>query len=382
MCTPMRWGPAVSSDSDSNNDKNYSVDISGLSEPLKALVIGVMRGITGLASPMQIRRVAKAERDAAVDRAYGDAAAMTIKERARRRMDEELAAMNLDTTPEAKEPAVPDEALEANPKAQAQGWGSRDETAITIRERSAFRAESEALAHQQNLEAVAIRGLEILMQNPPDGGLSALPDSQWLSRFRDGCRHIFDADIQELWARALAGKISSSGSFSLRTLQIVEVIDSNVADAFTRFLRACSRIDGEPAMLDMTFYWDAADISWREIECLLDVGLVTEGHDETEDIVVDELGSLSNAAATVLEIDGRRIHAIRVGPNNHQLPLFNLTRSGGEIMSLVDKATASLGKSVDVDQMLLAMDRHDPKSIKSVVKSEGMYMWLEELTSP
>lgn len=95
---------------------------------------------------------------------------------------------------------------------------------------------AERVAHieerrQQNIEQIiAITASEL----PPK--VSAEPlDTDWVSAFFEQCKDIGSEHMQQIWAKILAGEVATPGSFSKRTLSIVQAMTKEEAALFTRF---------------------------------------------------------------------------------------------------------------------------------------------------
>lgn len=80
------------------------------------------------------------------------------------------------------------------------------------------------------------------------------PDMAWTSSYSNAAQDISDENIQELWARTLAGEIASPGSTSIRTLGVLRDLDQPTA---LRFRRLCS--------IAVSFSVDGADFDHRVI---------------------------------------------------------------------------------------------------------------------
>ena len=60
------------------------------------------------------------------------------------------------------------------------------------------------------------------------------PDMPWTSSFSNAAQDISDNDMQELWARVLAGEVGAPGSTSIRTLNVLHNLDQSTARLFRR----------------------------------------------------------------------------------------------------------------------------------------------------
>lgn len=152
------------------------IDGAGVAKPLNTLVRRFSDAIAGSFRPRQIRRVAQAEADAAK---------------------------------------------------------IREESALEIRamrERADRRADEENLRHQQNMETIAGKATDHLND---DANPEAV-DEDWFASFFDKARLVSDDQIQDVWARILAGEANRSGSFSKRVLSTVADMSREDAELFTK----------------------------------------------------------------------------------------------------------------------------------------------------
>jgi uncharacterized repeat protein (TIGR03899 family) len=84
---------------------------------------------------------------------------------------------------------------------------------------------------QQNIEQIiAIAASEL----PPKVSAKSL-DTDWVSAFFEQCKDIGSEHMQKIWAKILAGEVARPGSFSKRTLSIVQAMTKEEAASFTRF---------------------------------------------------------------------------------------------------------------------------------------------------
>lgn len=144
-------------------------------KPADTAVRRFSAAIEGIFRPKQIRRVAEAEADAARIRARTDVEIEAMRGRAKRRSDEEN------------------------------------------------------LRHQQNMETISAKAAGHLND---DANPEAV-DDDWLTSFFDKARLVSDDQIQDVWARILAGEANRPGSFAKRTLSIVADMEQRDAALFT-----------------------------------------------------------------------------------------------------------------------------------------------------
>jgi len=102
-----------------------------------------------------------------------------------------------------------------------------------LQERALQRWIFEEGKQQKNIEAIAAKALPHLDEK-------ARPDrveDDWIANFFDKCRLISDEQMQELWAKLLAGEANSPRSYSKRTINLLSSLDK--ADALL-FNTLCS----------------------------------------------------------------------------------------------------------------------------------------------
>ena len=112
------------------------------------------------------------------------------------------------------------------------------------------------------------------------------PDSRWVSAFTDGSQHATTNELRELWARALAGETERPGSVSVRTLNVLNDLDSHTAQQFRCLCSMALQLENEhgvfveshiPYLID-TYHPNAlgrVGVSSDNLRLLVDYGLVS-----------------------------------------------------------------------------------------------------------
>jgi hypothetical protein len=158
------------------DDKSISlVNLGALSKPADTLIKKVSSAVGGVFAPWQIKRLAKAEAEANLIKAKSDIEITDLHRRAMHRFVEE----------EAK--------------------------------------------RQENMEAITEKALPKLEQCSDPSKM----DDDWVTNFFDKSRIVSDIDMQELWARVLAGEANSPGAFSKRTVNFLSDLDKRDAELFS-----------------------------------------------------------------------------------------------------------------------------------------------------
>lgn len=158
----------------SEKPSNSLVNRGEISKPADTLIKKVSKAVGGVFAPYQIKRIAKAEAEAAIIRAQTEIQITDIHRRAMRRFIEE-------------------------------------ET-----------------HHQQNIEGITNKALRQLK----DGSDPTAMEDDWVTNFFERSRIVSDGEMQDLWARVLAGEANAPGTYSKRTVNFLGDLDKRDAVLF------------------------------------------------------------------------------------------------------------------------------------------------------
>lgn len=106
----------------------------------------------------------------------------------------------------------------------------------SLQERAHHRARTEEMMRQANMELILAKSVSHLDQ---DNASPEQMDEDWIVNFFEKARRISDDDMQELWARILAGEANRPGSFSRKTVNIMDDIGESDANMF---MNLCSYV--------------------------------------------------------------------------------------------------------------------------------------------
>ena len=170
-------------------------------------------------------------------------------------------------------------------------------------------------------------------------------DFDWFMRFYEAVGNVSDEEMQNLWAKILAGEVSRPSSYSLRTLEIMRNISKAEAKLF-RKIYSCSFKNGDSYYLPRYVnYLKRFDITYDCILELEEIGLINADSSIKLDINVDiEPRALYSNDSIVITIksNDRMSNVIKIDQ-------FPFTRVGTEIASLMACAIH--------DQSLLSLAR-------------------------
>ena len=100
---------------------------------------------------------------------------------------------------------------------------------------------SERITYQERKRQTNIRGVvakaatELEDKEVPP----TATDHDWAARFFNEVQDVSSEEMQELWAKVLAGEVERPGSTSIRTLGILRDLDQSTAELFATFCSAC-----------------------------------------------------------------------------------------------------------------------------------------------
>ena len=176
----------------------------GLTKPATVLIEKVSDAVGGLYKPIQIRRVAQAQADAALIHAESEIEITALHQRGLLRWIEEIAE------------------------------------------------------EQFNMEEVTRKALPLVTEDASPSDM----DTDWIKNFFAKCRGISDDDMQDLWARILAGEANRPGSFSRKTVNLMEDMSKDEA---ALFVRLCSfEWQFGPVIVDPVIFNIEEDICARQ----------------------------------------------------------------------------------------------------------------------
>ena len=115
-----------------------------------------------------------------------------------------------------------------------------DEIVGDLRQRAQHRREMEEIRHQWNMENVVMKSLPLLREDADPDAI----DDDWLENLLHKARRVSNDDMQQLWARLLAGEVNAPGSFSKKTVNVVADLGKDDAVLFTALCGFVVTVDG------------------------------------------------------------------------------------------------------------------------------------------
>ena len=118
----------------------------------------------------------------------------------------------------------------AKAEAEANRIAAESQIQVTdIQRRAMHRFLEEEGKKQANIEAITAQALPLLEEKSSPQDVA----DDWITNFFDKSRIVSDKDMQQLWARILAGEANKPGTFSTRTVNLLADLDKRDAELFT-----------------------------------------------------------------------------------------------------------------------------------------------------
>ena len=110
-----------------------------------------------------------------------------------------------------------------------------------IQKRALTRFVKEETIKQRNIESVIGKAIPAIEQDAKTENV----DNDWLVKYFEKVRYVTDDDMQNLWAKILAGECNNKGSFSKMTLNVVDELDKDDAILFSSLCSTVFSINNE-----------------------------------------------------------------------------------------------------------------------------------------
>jgi hypothetical protein len=104
-----------------------------------------------------------------------------------------------------------------------------DSNARQIGERALAHGVERLIRDHNNREAVVMKTIEHMSENPPPEITQEVPSDDWLNLFGRYAENATSEKMREHWAQMLSGEIRKPGSFSFATLHLASILDEQLA---------------------------------------------------------------------------------------------------------------------------------------------------------
>ncbi|MDK4730147.1 DUF2806 domain-containing protein [Rhizobium phaseoli] len=128
--------------------------------------------------------------------------------------------------------------------------------------------------NQENIESITSKAIPHLSKDAKPEDL----EEDFVRYLFDKAKLVSNEEIQEIWARILAGEANTAGSFSRRSIDVVSQLSKTDAELFTRFVRSVWVI-GRPTPIIIEYddfeKKEEVSLSFNQLQHLESIGLIT-----------------------------------------------------------------------------------------------------------
>lgn len=194
-----------------------------------------------------------------------------------------------------------------------------------LADRAVASAFGKQLQAQHNRERIAKFAAAEIEADPGSSEASAEIDDDWLNEFADRAARVSKEEMQVLWGRVLAGEIRRPGSFKLRTLQALSVLDADEAKLVH---------DHMDLVIDETALYAGENDEFANFEVMLNLAAI--GVVQAAGGTINLNWAVANDFEVTVALAGN--HGVRFQSNKrHKMELWNiyaLTPFGKELYKL------------------------------------------------
>jgi hypothetical protein len=142
-----------------------------------------------------------------------------------------------------------------------------------LQRRAMRRFLAEESKKQENIEAITSQAIPQL----EDKARPRDVEDDWIANFFDKCRIVSDQEMQQIWAKVLAGEANSPGTYSKRTVNFLSSLDKTDAALFTELCGFGWQIGDVVTLVydEKDSIYTAAGITFNALSHLDDIGLIS-----------------------------------------------------------------------------------------------------------
>jgi len=202
-----------------------------------------------------------------------------------------------------------------------------------IQKRALERFVREETIKQKNIESITEKTFEKL----DDTAKPEEIEDDWISNFFDKVKFISDSEMQDLWAKLLAGESNKPGKYSKRTIELIASLDKKDAKLFNNLCTFCWHDGNEayPIIIDNAEneIYKKQNINFSSLLHLQNIGLIQFNS-------VSGFRKLGFQKYFTIYYYGKAINLEFKKKTNNELDIGNvlLTQSGQELISICNSA--------------------------------------------
>lgn len=208
----------------------------------------------------------------------------------------------------------------------------KTEIAKSRAQRAADRNEFTENRRQANLEDI----FQQVPEHLPEAVSDEKVDEDWMFQYIGNAQDISNKQMQQLWAKILAGEVAQPNSYSLRTLEALKTLSPKEAQTLAKVSQAAIYHLETSFILDATKHRnilkDEFDINFSDILVLREIGLTSS----TNLTFNFEIVNNKNETLFFSHGDMGIVIEREIGAQKKVVSVELFTRVGSELLSLID----------------------------------------------
>ncbi|MEQ1751162.1 MAG: DUF2806 domain-containing protein [Prosthecobacter sp.] len=163
-------------------------------------------------------------------------------------------------------------------KAEVEVMKTHKSIQITdIKQRAILRFGEEQIQYQRNMEAVVKKALLNVDEDAQPNNI----ENDWLTYLFDKARIVSDNQMQNVWARILAGEANAPGSFSKRSINLVSEMGKRDAEMLNVLRQFCWEFGDQLVLVvpEVTSFGDKHGLDFACLRHLESLGLISFSDD-------------------------------------------------------------------------------------------------------
>lgn len=215
-----------------------------------------------------------------------------------------------------------------------ESTGSREltnEIDMDLMQRTQTRFLTQELRKQKNIEQILKKAEKHLENEQIDSkeNVSKPLNEDWLSYYIEGASKISDDQVQELWAKILAGEIITPRTFSRRTLDVLLRLSAEEANLFKKICGYVVEIENNHVLINSEKLNSVDCFTYIEIMRLIECGLINSSitNNLTANIVPSQKFAIVYGKYIIIGEPTKQ--------ENIHIQIFPLTVTGIELLKII-----------------------------------------------
>ena len=211
------------------------------------------------------------------------------------------------------------------------------------------------IIQKHNIDEIVLKTYKILENIIYVSNGSVSPD--WICRFVSSVENIGDKELQDVWARILAGEIQNPNSYSYRALEVLKNMTRQEVDQLQKLASFSMGSEEIQFIFDDDIILSKYGIKFNDILILEECGLINSSSLEVSKEVLGQSGIFYNSE--IIGLIKSKPNA--VAKNVLHVPVYTFTRTGKQLLSVM---TPNYVEEYFIDCMRVIKEKHSSLDVK------------------